>query len=394
MAFKKSWQIAIPLLFIAAALIGLALYGKKNNTYTFLDEKKIASDGGSLESYYQKAQSLRGPDANNTASVEFLAVGDISLSRNVAAAVKEKANASFPFLGMADLLKSTDFNFGNLESPVAPSGTRPIVGGHLLIFAAPADYIKSLGDYNFKIINLANNHAFDRGLAGINATRAALDDSKISYTGAGNNLEEAWQPAIVEKNGIKICFVGASYASVNDGGKTINNYVARIEDFKNLKLQITNSKSLCDFIVTTMHAGTEYTRKPNQSQIAFAHAAIDYGADVVIGAHPHWIQTIEKYQDKYIFYSLGNFIFDQDFSRETKEGLALKIILSKNVASATGGQQQGGQLPTLQGPKAPAKLDSIELLPIIITNSQPRPATADETKKILQKIGQTETILK
>ena len=80
-----------------------------------------------------------------------------------------------------------------------------------------------------------------------------------------------------------------------------------------------------------MHAGTEYTRTPMPQQITFAHAAIDDGADIVIGAHPHWVQTIEKYKGKYIFYSLGNFIFDQAWSQETMEGLTLKITVSKTT---------------------------------------------------------------
>ena len=162
-----------------------------------------------------------------------------------------------------------------------------------------------------------------------------------------------------------------------------------------------------------MHAGTEYTRKPNQQQIEFAHAAIAAGADMVIGAHPHWIQTVEKYQGspanplckkssfdnpiinkdgekyqsldlgegcagKYIFYSLGNFIFDQMWSQETREGLALKISLSKPAGADFG----------LQGQKTATSLDSVELLPVIIEDySSPRPADETESKNILKKIG-------
>ncbi len=195
--------------------------------------------------------------------------------------------------------------------------------------------------------------------------------------------------------------MGASYASVNDGGKTTNNYVARIEDLDNLKSAILNLKSKSDFVVVTMHAGTEYTRTPNDAQIKFAHAAIDDGADMVIGSHPHWVQAVEKYEGKYIFYSLGNFIFDQMWSQDTKEGLALKITVSKNGGcppspplgemSAGGGQR--GCTDDLQGSRIPAKLDSIKLIPVIIQNSQPRPATADESKKILDKIGQTQNII-
>src|SRR5205085_3891867 len=141
-------------------------------------------------------------------------------------------------------------------------------------------------------------------LKGLSFTISGLEINGVKHEGTGNNLDQAWQPAIVESNGLKTCFVGASYSSVNDSGKTTNNYVARIEDLDRLKTATAYSKSKCDFTVVTMHAGVEYTRIPNNAQSAFAHAAIDYGADVVIGAHPHWIQTIEHYKDKYIFYSL------------------------------------------------------------------------------------------
>lgn len=114
---------------------------------------------------------------------------------------------------------------------------------------------------------------------------------------------------------------------------------------------------------------------------------------MVIGSHPHWIQTVEKYNNKYIFYSLGNFIFDQMWSRETKEGLTLKIQISKS-------KFQNSQTPSaatlddLQGQQIPAKLKNIELIPIIIEGySTPRPANEQETKKILEKIGITEKFL-
>jgi poly-gamma-glutamate synthesis protein (capsule biosynthesis protein) len=209
----------------------------------------------------------------------------------------------------------------------------------------------------------------------------------------------------METNGIKICFLGASYASSNNDGKTKNDYVTRVEDVDKLKSSILNLKSNCDFITVSMHAGTEYTRTPNQKQIDFAHSAIDFGADLVIGHHPHWIQTIEKYKNKYIFYSLGNFIFDQMWSEETKEGLVLKIQISKhqipNNSSLPPLNLRGGEgaIPPataddLQGTRIPAKLDKIELIPVIIENySTPRPANEEETKRILEKINQKEKLL-
>lgn len=419
----KYWKIILAILFALALALGF--FQRQNLAkFSFGSRTTVThfatQSADTLEGYYQKSLELiRGQ--NPTTSATFLAVGDINLSRNVAAAIQKSGNPNLPFENMADYLKSADFNFGNLESPF--SSTSPIIGGHSLVFGAPADYINSLINYNFKILNLANNHAFDQGLKGLTFTKQYLETLGIRATGVGSSPDEAWAPAVIEQNGIKICFIGASYASINDGGKTENDYVARMDDKKNLKSSILNLKSACDFIIASMHAGTEYTRQPNSAQINFARAAIDAGADMVIGAHPHWVQTIEKYHNKYIFYSLGNFIFDQAFSQDVKEGLALKMTISKQGnchpegAPATEGSLTPNNQPALrdssssdafglgmtnigtcgddlQGPRRPAKLESIELIPVIIENSQPRPATEKEAKKILQKINITNPLLK
>lgn len=372
-------KVIIGLLFAIAVALGLIQSGMNpfsGRTTLY----KMPTTNSSLAGYFQRGQEIAQENVPQQTTATFLAAGDIMLSRNVADAIKKSGDVDLPFKNMADILKSTDFNFANLESPIVAKG---IVGGHTMVFGAPEDYVADLKTYNFKILNLANNHAFDQGLKGLDNTRAVLDGMDIKHIGTGDNLDKAWQPAEIDANGLKICFVGASFSSINDGGKTKNDYVARIEDISELKSIILNLKSACGFIVATMHAGTEYTRTPNQAQINFAHAAIDGGADMVIGAHPHWVQTVEKYQNKYIFYSLGNFIFDQEWSQETKEGLTLKITVSKAPTSA------------LQGSQTSAQIDSIQLLPVILENfSTPRPANEQETKNILKKIGQTDTVLK
>lgn len=387
-------KFLIGLLFALA--IALGLLGSRRDPYANegLSVKSAASQK-ELWAYYRQGQQLAQntqPQTRNL-SAAFLAAGDIMLSRNVAGAIKKGGgDPNLPFSRMAEVLGQTDFNFANLESPLSGSSQFSLSGS--LVFNAPPAYVKALAQYNFKILNLANNHVFDQGLKGLNFTGSFLDSLDIKHMGAGDNLTKAWQPVEIDSGGIKICFIGASYASVNDGGKTKNDYVARIEDIDNLNAAVNNARRMCDFVVVTMHAGTEYTRNPNAAQTTFARAAIDAGADMVIGAHPHWIQTIEKYRGKYIFYSLGNFIFDQMWSQDTREGLVLKISLSKNV-NANPLTPNAATLNDLQGPKTPVHLDQVELLPIIIDNySTPRPASAEETKTILQKIGQTETILK
>jgi len=306
-------------------------------------------------------------------AITFLAVGDIMISRGVARAIDRGDDPMVPFRRMDSIFRSVDFCFGNLESPVGPN---PNVIGKGLVFNARRRDIAGLRVYNFKVINLANNHALDQGVAGLRNTRQALAEMGLEHLGAGDDLTEAWRPKTIDVRGVKIGFTGASYSSINDNGALRNEYVARIEDTESLRQAIIELKSMgAHFIVATMHAGTEYVRNPNASQIAFARSAIDLGADVVIGAHPHWIQTIERYKGKLIFYSLGNFVFDQEWSQDTKEGLAIKI--------------------TLLARETEAAIDQVELIPVIIENySTPRPASDIESRAILNKIGERSTTIR
>jgi len=396
---KSLLKYIIPLLFALAVALGL-FWSTTDNPFVFeKNAGETAAGGDSLRGFYEKSLALSAQNQNNSTAT-FLAVGDIMLSRNVASKIKTAGDPLLPFSAMTDVFSGVNFSIANLESPFSGSDYIPPTGS--LVFNAPDENIKGLKQNKFKVVSLANNHALDQGVSGLERTLKFLDENGIRHIGAGMSLKDAWQPAIMDINGIKICFLAASYASVNDGGKNINEYVARIEDLENLTSSLSRSKMSCDFTVISMHAGIEYTRTPNQAQIDFAHAAIDAGADMVIGAHPHWTQTTEKYNGKYIFYSLGNFIFDQMWSQETREGLALKIAISKPASCSipvSGLNKDADEsarynCPNLQGPKVPATLESIELIPIIIDNySTPRPANEDEAKNILEKIDIPSTFL-
>ena len=348
----------------------------------------------SLEDYYLASQQTKNQDT--LTEVNFLAVGDIMLSRNVAGQIaKNGKDGNYPFSKLSELLVSTDFNFGNLESPYSGSDSYNPTGS--LVFNAPTWTRSGLINANFGVLNLANNHAFDQGLEGLLYTKKILEEEmSIATIGAGKNLDEAWEGKVHSVRGVRVGFIGASYATLNDGGVATNNNVARIEDTKRLVQSINELKTRSDFIVVTMHAGTEYTRSPNSAQVEFAHSAIDAGADIVIGAHPHWIQTFETYKGKQIFYSVGNFVFDQEWSQDTKEGLVLKITLEKSGTcnQTTNRQQQVACGDSLQGSNVGAKLKQIELIPIIIENySQPRLANELEKQRILKKIDATTNVI-
>lgn len=380
------------LIILLVLLIGVAassFYTWRNFKYTNPIPKQTDSNGN-LSDYYNTAKDLK-KQQNQSTDITFLAAGDIMLSRNVAGTMaKNNKDALLPFNGLRTLLTSTDFNFANLESPFSGDDSYNPTGS--LVFNAPTWAFGGLTQYNFKVLNLANNHAMDQGKDGLLYTKKLLTDKGIMAVGTGKDLNAAWQGGVYNSNGVRVGFVGASFSSLNDGGKATNNYVARIEDTAHLKTSIANLKKTSDFVVATLHAGTEYTRTPNAAQTAFAHAAIDDGADIVIGAHPHWAQTFEIYKGKYIFYSLGNFIFDQEWSQETKEGLTLKITLTK--AGACTPPPGGACASDVQGSSSPAKLKQIELIPIILENySTPRLANGTEKQNILNKIGATTSVI-
>ena len=328
----------------------------------------------------------RKPSRTIETKVTFLAVGDIMLSRGAAQRIRNANDPLLPFRQLETLLKSTDFNFGNLETPV--SGKDHVLG-HDKIFNTRAQDIAGLTEYNFKVVNLANNHAFDQGLAGLRSTRKYLDERGITYLGAGDSLEQVWRPKVFTANDLRIGFIGASYASFNDGGVARHNYLARIEDLNNLKDAIAQLKLQADFIVVTMHAGTEFVDKPDarrpldKRQIDFAHAAIDYGADLVIGAHPHWIQNLETYSGRYIFYSLGNFIFDMH-DPIANQGLVLRITLLREKRIDPDGQRV----------ESSTGIEQIDCLPVIIENySTPRLASPDEAARILKRLNLPEKVI-
>lgn len=356
----------IAILIVLAAASGVIAWYRANGRSVPLVEKPFTDD--LLENREIIVRNQQPGESSQNDIVTFLLAGDIMLSRNVASAIEKARDTSLPFSGMKDILLSTDFNFANLESPF--SGKSDITPSGSLVFNTPPENVRGLADYHFRILTLANNHALDQGAAGLAFTSKLLDEKGIKHVGTGATLEEAWKPEIIEAKGARIAFIGVSYASINDGGRATNNSVARLEDTERLRASIAAARSEADIVIVAMHAGTEYVASPNSSQIAFAHAAVDAGADMVVGAHPHWVQTIEEYRGRHIFFSLGNFVFDQEWSPRTKQGLAV-IITVRNK-----------------------KLDTAELVPVELERyCCARRANDTEAKTILDGIHATSTLL-
>jgi poly-gamma-glutamate synthesis protein (capsule biosynthesis protein) len=279
-----------------------------------------------------KTDSVQNINNNiNSHDVKLVAVGDIMLSRGVNARMVKNGD-DYPFLKVVDYLKSGDIVFGNLESPIALGDTIALDG---TVFRARPGVEKSLKNAGFNMLSLANNHMGNQGQIGVEYTINSLKSVLINTSGAGKDYNSAHAPAIIEKNGLKFAFLSYTDGSIIPDSYEAknNNYGVAYMDEDKLKEDISKAKKLADFVIVSMHAGLEYTYRPTQKQISFAHTAIDSGAELVLGHHPHQIQDVENYKGKYIFYSLGNFVFDQEWSKETKQGLLAEIYFNKSGLS-------------------------------------------------------------
>ncbi|MCX6760953.1 MAG: CapA family protein [Candidatus Nealsonbacteria bacterium] len=262
-------------------------------------------------------------------TVDIIMVGDIMLNRGVEYMINKegKGNFKFPFLRIADDMKAADLLIGNLEGPVSDKGEKV---GSIYSFRMNPESINGLGYAGFNVLLLANNHAFDYGREALEDTLKRLKKAGMSYSGAGFDKNEAFSPLIKEIKGIKIGFLdytnlGSNYWTAGEESSGIA-WISE-NDIEEIKKDIEKAKQQADFLIVFLHAGDEYQAEPSSFQISFAKVAIDSGADLVVEHHPHVVQGSEEYKNKNIFYSLGNFIFDQGFSEETMSGQILKISL-------------------------------------------------------------------
>ena len=253
-------------------------------------------------------------------------VGDIMLNRGIKSVVETYGggNFEFPFFKIADYLKTADILFGNLEGPISDKGKNV---GSIYSFRAIPEVLKGLKFAGFDILSVANNHIFDYGREAMEDTLIRLKEAQIEYIGAGFSGKEALSPKIIEKKGTKIVFLAFTNLGEKSWEAKENSSGIAWLNKENLKHSIKKAKEEAELIIVSMHYGQEYQLQPTKEQKDFSHLAIDLGADLVIGHHPHVVQPIEQYKRGYIAYSLGNFVFDQNFSKETMEGLLLEVLI-------------------------------------------------------------------
>lgn len=287
----KTWQVLF--LVIASGFLGILLYTVSPQGLTSVKEE------GAVSPIHEFVENVAGKD------VTILMTGDVMLGRSVMSKSLKAQNPNYPFEKVYERLKKADILLVNLENPIVENC--PFVDSGFK-FCADPKMIEGLTYSGVDVANIANNHTKNYGSDGFNQTKKYLTDAGISYVG-DNNL------VVKEVDGVTFGFVGFDFVTNQPTSS----------DFDLVK----NSNSQVDILIVSVHWGVEYKDTPNETQKKIAKDLIASGADVISGTHPHWVQTFEHVNDKPVYYSLGNFIFDQMWSEPTRRGLVAELTYKK-----------------------------------------------------------------
>lgn len=264
-------------------------------------------------------------------SNRLIFAGDVMFSRAVRREILGRHDSSMPFRKIAPLLHGADITFVNLESPFSDEG--PYYDGGLVFHAAP-EMIEGLKLAGVNIASTANNHARDCGAHGVEFTLKWLRANGIRPVGSAETEAAAHEGVVFAHNGVRFGFLGYTFDQKNGNWKDIDPRIA-IADPIVMAHDVNELKKRSDVVIVSMHSGIEYQPKPSEAQIKFAHMAIDAGAKLVIGHHPHVVQPSEQYHGGLIYYSLGNFVFDQYQREATQHGEVVQIsFLGREIFSA------------------------------------------------------------
>jgi poly-gamma-glutamate capsule biosynthesis protein CapA/YwtB (metallophosphatase superfamily) len=271
--------------------------------------------------------------SSSPAWTRLLFGGDVMLSRSVGKLAREKDDPAWPMRQLAELFSSADLAFVNLESPFSDRGPSDNEMG--MVFRASPEMIATLAAAGIDVVSTANNHARDCGSYGIEYTLRLLAQNGIAAVGTGPTAERAHRGVIFARNNVGFGFLAYTFDQTNGIHSGRDDRVAMM-DRDQMAADVSRLLERADVVVVSMHAGWEYQRKPNPEQRRFAHAAIDAGASIVVGHHPHVTQPVETYGDGVIFYSLGNLIFDQSRPKETQRGWIADVRFAGNRIAGYG----------------------------------------------------------
>lgn len=277
--------------------------------------------------------------------VTFLFGGDLMFDRYVNHTFKDIGFDKI-FAGLEQSLFGQDIVFANLEGPVSDKPINDDYTSGSMVFNMPTAAIDGLKSIKINGVSLANNHTLNAGKTGFLTTQNLLAAAGIKYGGYQNTFDSG--SVVRYETEIPISIIMFNYLE--------------FQKIDEVAAMVRGEKTAGRFVIIYPHWGNEYALRHNKTQENIAHRLIDAGADLIIGGHPHVVQDVEIYNNHAIFYSLGNFVFDQLFSKETQEGLLLTGEISENNLT-------------------------IKINPFKAEKMRLRPANEIEKKEILERIN-------
>jgi len=224
-----------------------------------------------------------------------------------------------------EYLRGADLTLANFENPVIRNA---VYHPNATTFTGDLRLMPILRQAGIDGVTLGNNHVLDAGVSGLDETLGHLDDAGISHAGAGMGLDEAREPMIFSLGETKVgvlSYHGVPSYEWSWATETVPGTVPLLE--RVMREDVKRLERRVDLVAVMPHWGKEYAATPEPGQVDFARAAVDAGADLVIGGHAHWPKGIEVYRGKPIFYGVGNFLLDQSWSEETSTGIFAEITL-------------------------------------------------------------------
>lgn len=320
---------------------------------------------------------LRSAGTEAAPIVRIGAAGDIIPGRNVANYIRKYDNFAMPLARVKDLLAHFDFTFANFECFISETLEPPeLTDPGALDFLTRPQFVPGMIEAGIDAVSMANNHAVYShagwGLPAFYDTYEYLTGGGMPVFGAGYDLDGARQPFVTEVNGLSIAVIGIdgitgnldypnepdvvggahSEATADQGGTNPLHMETITADIERLA-------GVHDIVIPFFHMGNQYVWTSGQWAFETAHKAIDAGASCVVSSHPHTIQGMEVYNGKPIFYAIGNFIYDQMFSVDTRQGYVLELTFrgSDVIGFRTHGVEiEAFSQPRVMGPGEQAAL--------------------------------------
>ena len=286
---------------------------------------------------------------NNNDNITIVFTGDVLLDRGVKPVI-EKNSVKDLFRGVSHHFLNADFVVINLECPITDTAT-PV--NKKYIFRADSKCADGLKQAGVTHCALANNHTMDQGRQGLQSTVHHLESVGIATMGYGLTLKERIAPTLIHKNGINVALFNSCPMRVENWQNIENTPDINQADCSTIAKEIRNFKDQhADYyVVAILHWGTEFISTPSLTQRYSAAELVSAGADLIIGHHPHVVQKMEYINGKPVFYSLGNFVFDQKTPDSRKAQMAVLTFSPDSLMATAVNVDIKGNMPEVSAHK-------------------------------------------